>query len=66
MHGVGLCHWRLGKLEDALRVFERILSLNPLDNQGVRFLWDYVRDGVSWEEMVAREEAAEEWDELFD
>ena len=38
MHGFGLCRWRLGRFEEAERVFERMLWLNPSDNQGVRFL----------------------------
>jgi len=37
LHGFGLCFWRLGKLAEAQRVFERVLSLNPNDNQGARF-----------------------------
>ncbi len=57
LHGYGLCLWRLGKLAAAQQVFERILSLNPNDNQGVRFCWEDVRHGRSWEEMQAREEA---------
>ena len=55
LHGYGLCLWRLGKLAEARRVFERILSLDPNDNQGVRFCWEHVRDGGSWEAMRARE-----------
>lgn len=57
LHGYGLCLWRLGRLQEAKTVFERILSLNPNDNQGVRFCWHDVRQGGSWEEMQAREEA---------
>jgi hypothetical protein len=37
MHGYGLCLWRLGDFAAAKTVFERILSFNPNDNQGVRF-----------------------------
>ena len=29
LHGYGLCLWRAGKFEDAYRVFERMLWLNP-------------------------------------
>lgn len=58
LHGYGLCLWRLGELSKAQQVFERILSLNPNDNQGVRFCWDDIRRGRSWEEMQAREESA--------
>jgi hypothetical protein len=39
-------------------VFERILSLNPNDNQGIRFCREDLRRGSTWEEMQEREEAA--------
>ena len=55
LHGYGLCLWRLGEPEQARRVFERILRLNPNDNQGVRFCWDDVRRGRSWDEVQAQE-----------
>ena len=58
LNGYGLCLWRLGRLAEAQQVFERILSLNPNDNQGVRFCWEDVRNGRSWEEMQQREDAA--------
>lgn len=57
LHGYGLCLWRLGKDAEAKRVFERILSLNPNDNQGVRCCWQDIREKRSWEEMNVREEA---------
>jgi tetratricopeptide (TPR) repeat protein len=50
MHGYGLCLWRLGRFEEAGRVFDRMLWLNPSDNQGVRFLVDEVRARTAWEE----------------
>jgi tetratricopeptide (TPR) repeat protein len=50
MHGYGLCLWRLGRFVDAYQIFERMLWLNPSDNQGVRFLIDDVRDRATWEE----------------
>lgn len=46
----GVCLRRLGRLEEARGVFERNLSLNPDDNQGVRFCWQDLREGLSWEE----------------
>jgi tetratricopeptide (TPR) repeat protein len=58
LHGYALCLWRLGRFAEAERVFERILSLNPNDNQGVRFCLDDVRNGRTWEELRAREKAA--------
>ena len=54
LHGYGLCRWRLGHVQDAQRVFERILSLNPDDNQGVRFCLEDVRRGVQWEDSDMR------------
>jgi hypothetical protein len=49
LHGYGLCLWRLGRTGEAVSVFERILALNPNDNQGVRFCWHDVRAGRTWE-----------------
>jgi hypothetical protein len=46
MHGYGLCAWRLGQFDEAGRIFDRILWLNPTDNQGVRFLVEEVRTSV--------------------
>lgn len=56
MHGYGLCLWRLGDFAGAKSVFERMLSFNPNDNQGVRFCWDDVRHGRPWEEMQKKED----------
>lgn len=50
MHGYGLCLWRLARYDEAARVFEKMLWLNPSDNQGVRFVVDEVRAGMAWEE----------------
>ncbi|HTP24040.1 MAG TPA: hypothetical protein VMK12_00065 [Anaeromyxobacteraceae bacterium] len=60
LHGYGLCLWRVGRSAEAQLVFERILSLNPNDNQGVRFCWEDIRKGRTWEGMRAREHAADE------
>ena len=38
LRGFGLCKRRLGKLDEAARVFDRLLWFNPSDNQGVRFM----------------------------
>lgn len=48
LHGYGLCLWRLGKFDEAASVFERMLWLNPSDNQGVRFEIDEVRARKAW------------------
>jgi hypothetical protein len=44
----GLCAWRLGKFEEAGRIFDRMLWLNPTDNQGVRFVVEEVRTRTAW------------------
>ena len=49
MNGFGLCLWRLGRFEEAGRVFDRMLWLNPSDNHGVRFLINHVRAKAPWE-----------------
>jgi hypothetical protein len=49
MQGFGLCLWRLGRCEEAQAVFDRMLWLNPSDNQGIRFLVGDVRSRRSWE-----------------
>jgi hypothetical protein len=53
MHGFGLCRWRLGRFQEAECVFERMLRLNPSDNQGVRFLIDTVRARTLWDNRDA-------------
>jgi len=50
MHGYALCLWRLGKTTEAAAVFERMLWLNPSDNQGERFNLHGIREGRAWEE----------------
>jgi tetratricopeptide (TPR) repeat protein len=48
LQGYGLCLWRLNRFEEAGRLFERMLWLNPADNQGVRFLIQEVRARRAW------------------
>ena len=55
MHGFGLCLWRLGRFEEAERIFDRMLWLNPTDNQGVRSLIGDVRARRDWEECQEEE-----------
>jgi len=50
MHGFGLCLWRLGRFDEAERIFDRMLWINPSDNQGVRFLLKDIQAGTPWEE----------------
>jgi hypothetical protein len=49
MHGLGLSLWRLGRFKEAGHVFDRMLWLNPSDNQGVRFVTGEVRARIPWE-----------------
>lgn len=49
LHGYGLCVWRFGRFEEAEHIFERMLWLNPSDNQGARFLFNSVKDRKDWE-----------------
>jgi hypothetical protein len=44
-----LCLWCLGGFDEVERVLDRMLWLNPSDNQGVRFLIEDVRAGEVWE-----------------
>lgn len=53
MKGYGLCLWRLARRDEAARVFDRMLWMNPRDNQGIRFLLPAVRDGRLWEESAS-------------
>ena len=50
MHGLGLCLWRLGREGEAATLFERMLWLNPSDNQGIRFLLPQIRAGEPWKD----------------
>jgi len=54
MQGYGLCLWRLGRFEEASEIFDRMLWLNPADNQGIRFLIGDVRAKRSWEDRRDR------------
>jgi hypothetical protein len=48
IHSCGLCCWRLDRFEEAERIFERMLWLNPSDNQGARFLIGDVQARKGW------------------
>jgi len=48
LYGYGLCLWRLERFDEAGDVFERILWLNPSDNQGARIVIDAVRARHPW------------------
>lgn len=48
LQGYGLCLWRLKRWDEAERVFERMLWINPSDHQGARFLLPDVRARLVW------------------
>jgi hypothetical protein len=48
MIGFGLCLWRLRRFKEAEQVFDRLLWLNPPDNQGARFNIAKVRARQTW------------------
>lgn len=58
LHGYGLCLWRLGRTDEAALAFERMMALNPNDNQGARFCWFDVRNGLTWDEAQERDNRA--------
>jgi hypothetical protein len=57
LHGYGLCLWRLGHVAEAAPVFERMLWMNPSDNQGERFNLASVRQGREWSAQDAESES---------
>lgn len=56
LHGLGVCMWNLWDAASARSVFQRLLRLNPDDNQGIRFLLDALDSGMSHLEYCRREE----------
>jgi tetratricopeptide (TPR) repeat protein len=59
LHGLGLCLWRSGKVEAAREVFEKMLWLNPHDNQGARSLLADIDAGKNWLSLQASEQGIE-------
>jgi len=48
LQGYGLCLWRLARWDEAESVLERMLWLNPSDNQGIRGVLPAVRAREAW------------------
>ena len=48
LSGYGSCLWRLERRDEATRVFERVLRLDPADQQGVGPLLSAMRAGAPW------------------
>jgi len=51
MHSFALCLWRLDSHGEAAKLFERMLWLNPTDNQGCRDLVHAARAGECWDSL---------------
>ncbi|MFH1464717.1 MAG: tetratricopeptide repeat protein [Pseudomonadota bacterium] len=50
LHGLALSLWHLGRFEEAEAVLERMIWLNPTDNQGMRFVLPAVQAREPWTE----------------
>lgn len=50
LSGYGSCLWRLERRDEATRVFDRALRLDPVDRQGVRPLRSAMGAGERWSE----------------
>ncbi len=50
LHGLGITYYRQKKAIEALSFFEKMVWLNPRDNQGARFLVNSVIDGIEWKD----------------
>jgi tetratricopeptide (TPR) repeat protein len=50
LFGYALALWRLDQIREAQEIFRKILRLNPVDNQGVRFILTDIEKGLSWYE----------------
>lgn len=48
LFGCGLASWRLGQVDVASRLLDRLLWLNPGDAQGARHILARIRDGRPW------------------
>ncbi len=48
LHGMGLCLWRRGQMNEAETCFRTLLWLSPSDAQGARFNLQQVRSGAAW------------------
>lgn len=57
LNGLGLTLWRLRQQAAALAAFERLLRLNPRDEQGARLNWTAIQDGRLWEDEAEVEHA---------
>ncbi len=60
LHGYGLLLWRENKNSEALEVFKNMISLNPVDNQGIRYVVAALFKGLSWEEYSKIEDKCTE------
>lgn len=50
LNGMAICAWRLEARDAARAAFQKLLRLNPTDNQGARFNLAAIEAGRSWRE----------------
>ena len=67
LQGLGLICWRENEIEEAKKLFELLLTLNPNDNQGIRYCMTAIYMGLAWDKLGKIEERCAnkgEYDEL--
>ena len=52
LHGLGITLYRERNVIDAMTIFQKMIWLNPRDNQGARFLINSLIKGIKWEDCV--------------
>jgi len=55
LRGLGACQWDLGRPDEAVQTFERLLRLDPEDGQDIRSMLAALRAGESWETYRSEE-----------
>ena len=71
IQGLGLIYWRENEIEGAKNLFKLLLTLNPNDNQGIRYCMAAIYKGVTWEnfgkieDMCANKGKYDELDNLL-
>lgn len=60
IQGLALILWREHEIEKAKELFNLLLSLNPWDNQGIRYCLAGIYKGMTWEEFGKIEDKCSE------
>lgn len=51
IQGLAVIFWKENEIEEAKKLFNLLLSLNPWDNQGIRYCMAAIYKGLGWEEF---------------